>query len=190
LRELRGVKRWLLVAAVVVLTLALCYGIYLLSPYFEGFEQYGYVGAFLAAFVSNTSIVFPVPGIAVVIAIAANPAFNWVLVAIVAGIGAALGEITAYLVGASGRAVIVREQTERYLRAEGWMRRWGGITIFIFSLAPFLPFDVAGVAAGALRYPLWRFVLFCLAGRIPKYMIECAIGVGLVRLLFPFLFFQ
>ena len=48
------------------------------------------------------------------------------------------------------------------------------MTIFIFSLVPFFPFDLAGIVAGALRFPFWKFFLLCWLGRTLLY-----IGVAL-----------
>ncbi len=172
LGELSGAKRWLLIAVVVVLIALLCYSIYLLTPYLEGLEQYGYIGAFLVAFVSSNSVLFPIPGIAVILAMAASPAFSWALVALAAAIGGGLGEFTAYLAGYGGAVVISPEQSKWYKRAEDWMRRYGSITIFVFALT-WLPFDIVGIAAGALKFPFWKFLLATLAGRLPRTFIEC-----------------
>ena len=43
------------------------------------------------------------------------------------------------------------------------------MAIFILSIVPFL-FDLVGIAAGALRLPLWKFMLACWAGRTILYV--------------------
>ncbi len=55
-----------------------------------------------------------------------------------------------------------------YQRLVAWMERRGGITIFVLSVIPNPFFDLAGIAAGTLRYPLWRFLLFCWLGKTLK----------------------
>ena len=80
----------------VILFLGFCYAIYRITPYLEGFQQYGYIGAFLVAFISSATVIFPMPGIVIVLAIAASPVFNTALVALAAGVGTTLGETTAY----------------------------------------------------------------------------------------------
>ncbi len=47
--------------------------------------------------------------------------------------------------------------------------KWGAIAIFFFSLVP-LVFDLAGIVAGALRVPLWKFLLACWLGRTILYL--------------------
>ncbi len=169
--ELSGTKRWLLLSFIVALYFLFSYAIFRLWPYMGEFEQYGYLGAFLVAFIASISIIFPIPGIILVLAIAANPDLNWALVALAAAIGGGLGETTAYLAGYGGAVVIAPGQSKLYERAEKWMKRYGSATIFAFSLS-WLPFDIVGIAAGALRFPFWKFLLATLAGRLPRTLLE------------------
>jgi membrane protein YqaA with SNARE-associated domain len=169
--ELSGTKRWLLLSFIVALYFLFSYAIFRLWPYMGEFEQYGYLGAFLVALIASISIIFPIPGIILVLAIAANPDLNWALVALAAAIGGGLGETTAYLAGYGGAVVIAPGQSKLYERAEKWMKRYGSATIFAFSLS-WLPFDIVGIAAGALRFPFWKFLLATLAGRLPRTLLE------------------
>ena len=133
----------------------------------EEFESYGYLGVFLISLVSNATVILPVPGILVVFPLAVT--YNPVLVGLVGATGGVIGEITAYLAGYSGRGMV---RTGRmYNRVEGWMKRWGAWAIFIFAVAPFLLFDVAGMVAGALRFPFWKFILVAWVGKSLKYII-------------------
>ena len=164
---------------------ALCYAIIRLWPYLEGFEQYGYLGAFLVAFITSTTIMFPLPGFAIIGVIAATPALNWATVALVATIGGGLGEFTAYLAGYGGAAIITPEQSKWYKIPENWMRRYGTATIFLFALTP-LPFDIVGIAAGALRFPFWKFILATITGRLPKTFIGVYLAHKGWQLLHPY----
>ena len=49
------------------------------------------------------------------------------------------------------------------------MKKWGSMAIFVFALAPFLPLDIAGIAAGTLRFPVWKFLVACLCGKALLY---------------------
>jgi len=149
LSELSGTKRWLLLSFIVALYFLFSYAIFRLWPYMGEFEQYGYLGAFLVAFIASISII----------------------VALAAAIGGGLGETTAYLAGYGGAVVISPGQSKWYERAEKWMKRYGSATIFAFSLS-WLPFDIVGIAAGALRFTYWKFLLATLAGRLPRTLLE------------------
>jgi len=136
------------------------------------FENYGYPGAFLISLVSSATIILPTPGLLLLIALGA--AFNPVLVGLVGAVGGAVGEITGYVLGHSGRGLTQRNKL--FVKAEGWMKRGGFVTIFLFSLLPFLPVDIVGVVAGALRFPIWKFLLACFLGKAILYGVMVQTG--------------
>jgi len=165
-------KAILFLMAILIVALGLTF---LLHHFFteedlKQFAQYGYLGVFLVTLVSSLTVLLPLPGTVVVLA--AADIWNPPLIALVAGVGGALGEISGYIVGYGGRAFIAPEQTERYQEAERWMKRRGGLAIFLFALLPFLIFDFVGIAAGVFRYPLKKFLFFTLLGRLPRSFIE------------------
>ena len=137
------------------------------------FQGYGYLGVFIISIISSASIVLPVPSWILVAALGAI--LNPVLVGIVSGIGGTIGEMTGYLLGYGGRLAI--DNVALYNRMAKWMKRWGSVTIFVLALIPNPLFDVAGAAAGLLRFPVWKFILFGAAGRIPKNIFFAYIGV-------------
>jgi uncharacterized membrane protein YdjX (TVP38/TMEM64 family) len=136
------------------------------------FQNYGYPGAFLISLVSSATIILPTPGLLLLIALGA--AFNPVLVGLVGAVGGAVGEITGYVLGHSGRGLTQRNKL--FVKAEGWMKRGGFVTIFLFSLLPFLPVDIVGVVAGALRFPIWKFLLACFFGKAILYIVMVQTG--------------
>jgi membrane protein YqaA with SNARE-associated domain len=136
------------------------------------FQEYGYLGVFIISIISSASIVLPVPSWILVAALGAI--LNPVLVGVVSGIGGTIGEMTGYLLGYGGRLAI--DNVALYNRMVKWMKRWGSVTIFVLALIPNPLFDVAGAAAGLLRFPVWKFILFGAAGRIPKNIFFAYIG--------------
>jgi membrane protein YqaA with SNARE-associated domain len=76
--------------------------------------------------------------------------------------------MSGYVAGHSGKKLIGRNKTMR--RAEVWMKRWGAAGIFVFALIPFLPLDIAGLAAGALRYSIWKFLVAAFLGKTLLYV--------------------
>ena len=135
--------------------------------------NYGYLGAFLVCLISNASIILPVPGIVVLFALGAT--LNPVLVALVGAAGGTIGEITGFMAGYGGRGMI-QNSGRMYVMAESWMRRWGGWTIFVFAVFPVPILDIAGVVAGVLRYPIWKFLLIAWPGKSIKYIILVLAG--------------
>ena len=135
--------------------------------------DYGYLGAFLVCLVCNATVILPVPGIVVLFALGAT--LNPVLVALAGATGGIIGEMTGFMVGYGGREV-VPGKGRLYARAEQWMRRRGGWAVFILAAVPLPVFDVAGVVAGVLRYPLWKFLLIGWVGKSIKYVILVLAG--------------
>lgn len=172
----------ILLASILVFVVAIPLVVLTLGIDLRTIASYSYVGVFLASLVSTATIFFPVPGGAVMV-IAAT-IFNPAWVAVAAGTGAGLGECTAYFAGYGGRAVVGEGHAKRYERAENWMKRYGSGTIFLFALVPFLPFDLAGIAAGTLRFPFWKFFVATFSGRMVRAFIE----VYLVWAIFPSLY--
>jgi membrane protein YqaA with SNARE-associated domain len=132
----------------------------------ETYKHYGYLGAFMVSTLSSASIILPIPGVAVIFALGA--VLNPVIVGVAGGVGGGLGELTGYLAGYGGRGVI--ENRKLYNRMEQWMLRRGSLTIFALAFIPNPFFDLAGFTAGALRFPLWKFLVMCLLGKVPRFV--------------------
>jgi uncharacterized membrane protein YdjX (TVP38/TMEM64 family) len=143
------------------------------------FQVYGYPGIFLAEVLANATIFLPVPG--VLLASVFGSFFNPFWVSIAAGSGAALGELTGYMAGFSGQGVI--ENRKWYERFERWMKKYGDITILVLAIIPNPVFDMAGMVAGVLRMPLWRFLLWCTVGKIIKMLAFAYFGSYILSLI-------
>ena len=124
-------------------------------------------------------ILIPIPG--VVFTSAMGAVFNPFWVSIAAGAGAALGELSGYLAGFSGQAVV--ENSERYKRVVQWMEKYGDITILVLAFIPNPLFDLAGMVAGILKMPVWKFLIYCVIGKILKMMMFAYAGNWVMGLL-------
>ncbi|MEJ2739437.1 MAG: VTT domain-containing protein [Dehalococcoidia bacterium] len=184
-------KKWLRtaiwLAGMVLLTAGLVYLMAFIENHFKvSIKQYALLAYFIVlgvSFLSSCTILFPAPGMA--FTMAAASIWNPVPVAIMTAIGASLGELTAYYAGYLGKKMIIDEQMHAYKWAKSWMDRYGIWAVFIFALVPMFVFDLVGIIAGALRLPIWKFYLACLAGRIPRSFVEAYIGAGVIPLIFP-----
>jgi uncharacterized membrane protein YdjX (TVP38/TMEM64 family) len=157
---------------VILFVIGISAGIFVFRDKVSNLEGYGYLGAFLISLVSCATIILPIPGIALIFAL--GDTYNPFLVGLAAGAGSALGEISGYMAGYSGQMVIRNNKT--YLRLEEWMKRRGSIVILVLSFVPNPLFDLAGAAAGVLRYPLWKFFVFCFLGKTPKNILIALAG--------------
>ena len=143
----------------------------------EEMAIYGYPGIFILAFLAYATVLLPAPGVAVIFTMGA--VFNPLVVALVAGAGAALGEGVGYLAGFSSQAIV--ERAGFYGHLDKWMQRNGPLTIFILSAIPNPFFDLAGTAAGALRMPVSRFWLWCWLGETVKMTFFAYGGAALLK---------
>ena len=139
----------------------------------EGLKQYGYLGVFLSALAANATIVLPAPFMSFTIPFAISLASqtNLIVVVLSYALGASLGEGVGYLIGRGGKRMLNDRENGLYQRVEKWVKKHGNWAIIILSFQPIFPFDFVGLAAGAIKYPWWKFLLFCFIGRIPKYLI-------------------
>lgn len=149
----------------------------------EHIKNYGYPGLFVVTLLSDATVLIPFPGLAAVFL--AGGFLNPILIGIVSGLGSALGELTGYLAGYGGRAVI--ENQKAYPRLERWMQRNGILTIFVLSVIPNPLFDMAGIMAGVLKMPAWKFLTACWAGKFIKFGLIAFAGSASLDFIKPFL---
>ncbi len=138
--------------------------IYSIRDRVADFAVYGYPGIFLIALMANATVFLPAPGVALVFAM--GSIFNPLGVALAAGTGGALGELSGYLAGFSGQAVV--ENTNVYEKIDPWVNKYGLWAIFVLSAIPNPFFDIAGVAAGIAKMPIGKFFLATLCGQLIK----------------------
>lgn len=138
----------------------------------EEFAALGYPGIFLIALLANATVLLPAPGVAIIYAMGAI--FNPFGVGLAAGTGGAIGELSGYLAGFSGQAVI--ERTDMYNRIQPWVQRYGGWAILVLAAIPNPFFDVAGIAAGIAKMPLRTFLFFIWIGQLIKMTLFALAG--------------
>lgn len=141
---------------------------------------YGYPGIFLISFMAYATVLLPAPGVALVFTM--GSVFNPLGVALAAGTGAALGELSGYLAGFSGQAVV--ERVDIYDRLTRWMQKNGSLTVLVLAAIPNPFFDLAGVAAGSLKMPVLRFLLWCWIGEIIKMSVFAFAGAKSINFFF------
>ncbi len=159
-------------AAFLTLLLVLFHFVPQISP--SELKSYGYLGVFLANLIPSLGVVVPVfffpvgQPVNVFVASLSAP----LLVAVIAAAGSTLGEITSYYVGYGGQKLFRLERFQRYHTAERWMKNRGWPAVVIFAFLPLFIFDFVGIAAGALRLSLPKFLFFTYLGRLPRAIIE------------------
>ncbi len=182
LRSLLKPEKRLTLARILALFVVIALSVFVFSirDQAEQLAIYGYPGIFVLSFLAYATVLLPAPGVALVFTL--GSVFNPIGVAIAAGTGAALGELTGYLAGFSGQAVV--ERVEIYERLTTWMKRNGPLTILVLAAIPNPFFDLAGVAAGSLKMHVVRFLFWCWIGEMIKMAIFAFAGARSLDFLF------
>lgn len=157
--------------------------IYSIRERVEQFEEYGYLGIFLVALLANATVLLPAPGVAIIYAM--GSVFNPLGVGLAAGTGGALGELSGYLAGYSGQAII--ERTDIYSRIHPWVEKYGGWAVLVLSAIPNPFFDVAGIAAGIVKMRMRTFLISVWVGQLIKMTIIAYAGQASIQVLETYL---
>ena len=174
----RGRTRLLRFAGL-ILAVAITIVVYLLRDRLQDVKEYGYAGLFLISIVGNATIVLPVP--TMMAAFVGGGVFNPILVGVISAAGATIGELTGYLAGLGGLAII--ENRDIHERFERWMARYGLFALFLLAAVPNPFFDVAGIIAGMSGIPVTTYMLVVWAGKIVKFILIAYLGAGSIGLL-------
>ena len=163
----------------IVFAVALSIAIWVFRDQLRSVGNYGYLGIFLIAVAGNATIILPVPTI--VTAFAGGSVFNPIAVGLVSAAGATIGELTGYMAGRSGTAIV--ENQEVYDRFKRWMTRHGLLALFVLAAIPNPLFDVAGIIAGLSKMKVSTYLIVVCAGKIVKFLAIAYLGAGSSALL-------
>ena len=183
----KWIKEILLVLGMLALSAGIAFVLFRFQDTYNlSLRSYGwlaYVLVFVVAMLSSATIFVPAPGIA--FTLAAATVWDPALVAIAAGTGDAIGEMTAYWAGYVGEKIIVDEHLPAYQKAVSWMNKYGALAIFAVALVPVVLFDLVGLAAGALKIRWWKFLLAALGGKLPRAFLVAYLGHQIPLLVTP-----
>jgi len=111
------------------------------------------------------SIFIPIPYTLVILTLGMQREMYPPLLAVVAGLGAGVGEFSGYILGYYGRAVISENRQRKMNYIVRIFDRHGPIVIFLFALTP-LPDDLLFIPLGILRYKFLRAFIPCFSGKL------------------------
>ena len=146
--------------ALALASISLAIILFRFSSHLETLGNWRYLGVAAAEFANSAMMIFPTPASAYTFAMGA--ALNPLLVGLVGGVAATVGELIGYNIGLRGNSVIAdRPGVQRFSK---WTEKWGAVVLLVCASLP-VPFDIAGVWAGASRYPLVRFIPIVFVGK-------------------------
>ncbi len=129
----------------------------------------GYITAFLASTIGGVSTLFAGTYYATLITFVVG-GLDPLMLGVVAGIGATIGDSIFFYLGVRGRALLSGRWALRSERFGGWLgrqRQWAvAATIFLYAGLTPLPKDFLVVALAIARYPYWRMIGPLMLGNI------------------------
>lgn len=160
-------------AAAILLSVAF----FLISIYipYDALGGFGYIGAFLMALVSSATILIPGTILPVVAAMGVH--YSPALLGIVCGLGSAIGELTGYYAGYYGRYTLNLKSLPEFMNQQKWLKASESLALFVLAAIPNPLFDIAGLAAGALKLPIYRFFVPVMLGKMLKYGVTAWFGL-------------
>jgi membrane protein YqaA with SNARE-associated domain len=157
-------------------TVALTIALVLLPIDVAAWGAFGYLGAFMLTLLSSATVLVPSVALGAALKFGAASTLNPLLVGLISGVAAGLGESTGYLAGRSGAELAHIQERSSYRRIAAWVERRGTVTVFVLAAIPLPLIDLAGLAAGAMGMSFLRFQAACLAGKITRFVPVALLG--------------
>lgn len=155
-------------------------------------KTYGIVGLFFGAMLANATVLLPIPFDAVVFLVGTDPSlvglqgfwlFGLLMLGLLVGFGAAIGETTAYFVGLFGIKAAQKIANSKFSRIDeirAKISSQGMAFIFLGAFIPF-PFDLIGISAGIMQYSFPKFFIATFAGKsLRAFLVALAGYFGLI----------
>lgn len=165
--------------SIFLLSIVLSIAFYVFRDYFKEASSLGLLGLFIVNFISSATFFVSAPAFFTIIT--GGNLYSPILVAVVASIGACLGDMLGFAFGHSGRKLtkkkLDRHKTIRFL--EKHFHRHGALIIFILAVIPNPFFDAIGILAGVVNYPPLKFFAIMLVGRFIRYWLLAEFGSNL-----------
>jgi len=137
------------------------------------YNEFGILGVSLGVFIisifGNFTIIFPIPYLFTLILISLLPDFHnnplmLLILGFSAGLGASIGEITAWVLGKVGKETL--KDSSNLEKMNQWVEKgYAPFLIFLFAATP-LPDDAFMVVVGIANYTLWKVLFFCFIGKV------------------------
>jgi membrane protein YqaA with SNARE-associated domain len=143
----------------------------------------GVILLFFLAIIGNASLFLPLPVDLLLIPLASIDFLGLgvltpLILGLVVGVGASIGEFSGYFVGLAGIKsfeAMKNSEIEELKRIRDRLEVVGVPLIAFFSFTP-LPFDLIGIAAGLAQYSKLKFFVGCVIGKIPRYVLLAYAG--------------
>ncbi len=145
----------------------------------QGPQLTGYIGVFGFSVLANAILFLPSGRGAIMVggALVLNP----LAVAVLAGVGGAIGGITGYILGRSSSRFVKGGNGPAWLSRSA--ERHMAPTLLAISIIPNPFVDVTGIIAGRIGYPMKLFLAFTIIGKVVQAIVFVYIALWNISLL-------
>ena len=173
-------RRKALVSISAAILTAIISGMVLYNILFVGgmVEEKGLIGIFLAAMFSHLTVIGRDLFTPAFIALMKH--YHPALLGISAGVGGAIGEVTAYYWGLGIREALQENSKENTISK--WIDKYGLLVVLLVAASP-LPDAPVALLAGSARFSLKKFLLVEAFGKSLYYSIGASIGGYIFKIL-------
>jgi len=161
------------IATIVLLTVGM-HGIRYLTHVLIGL---GYLGAFLSGILGTSSLMIAIFPPQVLVFLMSAPAFgfNPLLIGVLAGLGAGIGQYFHYYIGEGGRFLLSEKRRASMDKWEARIDKYGVLLIFLFAVTPLTPDDLIWIPLGMMKYPKLKALVSAILGKTVM-LVLCAYG--------------
>lgn len=140
-----------------------------------------YLGVLIISIFGNFTVILPVPYLIAILGIVLALQINPLVIALFAGVGATIGEVTAYFIGRGSHEIFTNPKTEKNILALKRMVENGLAMplIFLFAATP-LPDDILLLILGFMEYSLIRTIIACFLGKLVLVSVV-ALSAGMLK---------
>jgi len=165
------------ITAIIVTIILLAVGVQGIYGLTQALIGLGYLGAFLSGVLGTSSLmiaIFP-PQVLVFLMSAPALGFNPLLVGILAGLGAGIGQYFHYYIGEGGRLLLSEKRRASMDKWEARLDKYGVLLIFLFAVTPLTPDDLIWIPLGMMKYPKLKALVSAILGKTVM-LVLCAYG--------------
>ncbi|MDO8969428.1 MAG: VTT domain-containing protein [Saprospiraceae bacterium] len=164
---------------IILIVIGISILVYIGRDWLRNLGVLGYPGLFLVGLLASAAMFVPMPGLLVLAAAPSVMVLDPFWAGMVFAAGASLGEMSGYFAGFAGQGTVQRSKWVD--RMEYWMKKYGGVTLLVLGFIPNVLIDVAGLVAGALKMPWYKFLFWCFLGKVPKCLLVAYGGMAFMK---------
>lgn len=149
---------------------------FLFKDFLKEASSLGLIGLFVIQAITSASFFTATPSFLTVIA--GGALYPPMLVALIASLGSALGDMLSFLVGIAGRHLAHHKLKKKlwFRVLNDYFRKYGGWFLLLFAFMPNPFFDTIGIVAGVFAYSPFRFFTLVFVGRFVRFLSLASFG--------------